>query len=71
MKKIIGYGLLVLSFAVWGVIALLPFLALSKGQIAGATTILIITGELAFLSSLTLLGKEVWEKIKAIFKSKK
>ena len=71
MKKTIGYILLVLSFVFWAVIALLPFLELSKGQIAGATTFLIIAGEVAFLASIALLGKEAWGHIKAIFKPRK
>ena len=71
MKKIIGYILLVLSFVFWAVIALLPFLELSKGQIAGATTSLIIAGEGAFLASIALLGKETWGYIKAIFKPRR
>jgi len=49
----------------------LPFLDLSKGQIVGATTILIIAAETAFVASIALLGKEAWGKIKAIFKIKK
>ena len=71
MKKTIGYILFVLSFVPWAVIALLPFLDLSKGQIAGAATILIIAGQVAFLASIALLGKEAWEHIKAIFKPRK
>jgi len=49
----------------------LPFLDLLTGQIAGATTILIIAAETAFVASIALLGKEAWGKIKAIFKIKK
>ncbi len=71
LKKTIGYVLLVLSFVPWALIALLPFLDLSTGQIAGATTILIIAAELAFFAAIALLGKEVWERIKAIFKPRK
>ncbi len=71
MKKTTGYILLVLSFVFWAVIAGLPFLDLSKGQIAGATTLLIILGEVAFFASIALLGKEAWQHIKAIFKRKK
>ena len=70
MKKIAGYICLVLSFAVWGVIALLPFIDISKGEVAAATTFLIISGEVLFLVSIALLGKDAWEHIKAIFKRK-
>ena len=68
MKKVIGYLCLVVSFAVWGVIAWLPFLDISKGDMAIATTILIISGEVLFIASIALLGKEVWGKIKGLFK---
>lgn len=71
MKKAIGYVLLVLSVVPWAVIALLPFLEISRGQIAAATTVLLVSGEVAFLAALTLLGKEAWQHIKAIFKQKK
>ncbi len=70
MKKTIGYILLGFSFVPWAVIALLPFLEMSKGQIAGATTILVIAAEVAFIVSIALLGKETWERIKAIFRPK-
>lgn len=70
MKKIIGYIFLVLSFVAWGIITVLPFLDISNGEIAATTTALIISGELLFLASIALLGKEVWQKIKAIFKTK-
>ena len=68
MKKTIGYIFLVLSFVPWGAIALLPFIDISKAQVAGATTFLIISGELLFWASIVLLGKEVWENIKGKFK---
>lgn len=68
MKKIFGYVFLALSFAAWGVIAILPFTDFSKGQLAGATTVLVISGEVLFLGAIALLGKEVWGHIKAIFK---
>jgi hypothetical protein len=66
MKKKVGYALLVLSFVPWGMIALLPFLELSAGQIAAATTALIIAGECLFYISIVLLGREAWQKIKSL-----
>ena len=68
MKKLLGYICLVLSFVAWGIIIALPFIDVSKGEVAAATTFLIISGEVLFLISIALLGKEVWEKIKTIFK---
>jgi len=70
MKKTIGYILLGFSFVPWVVIPLLPFLEMSKGQIVVATTILIIAAQGAFVASIALLGKETWERIKAIFRPK-
>jgi len=67
LKKIIGYISLALSLIAWGAIALLPFIDISKGQVVGATTFLIIAGELLFWASVVLLGKEAWEKIKGMF----
>jgi len=71
MKKKLGYTLLILSFVPWGMIALLPFLDLSVGQIAAATTALIIAGECFFYLSIVLLGREAWEKVKALVSFKK
>jgi len=71
MKKTFGYLFLVLSFVVWGIIAALPFMDINGGEMAATTTTLIISGEVLFLVSIALLGKEAWLKIKAIFKSKK
>jgi len=71
MKKTFGYLFLIFSFVAWGAITLLPFIDISKSQVAGATTFLIISGELLFWSSIVLLGKEVWENIKGKFKRSK
>lgn len=68
MKTIIGYILFVLSFVAWALIALLPFIDISKVQVAAATTFLLISGEVLFWFSLVLLGKEFWQKIKDFFK---
>lgn len=71
LKKSIGYMFLALSLMAWAAIALLPFIDISKVQVAGTTTFLIITGELLFWAAIILLGKEVWEKIKSTFKRNK
>jgi len=71
MKKMFGYLFLILSLVAWGLVALLPFIDISKGQVAGITTALIIAGEALFLISVALLGKEAWGHIKAIFKRQK
>lgn len=65
MRKTAGYALLVLSFLAWGAIVTLPFLKITIGEAAALTTGLIIAGEVTFYLGIALLGKEVWEKIKA------
>jgi hypothetical protein len=67
MKKIIGYIFFVASFIAWAAIAILPFLNLSIEMVAAATTILIVGGEVAFILSIALLGKEFLEKLKILF----
>jgi len=71
LKAIIGYILFVLSFVAWALIALLPFIDITKVQVAAATTFLLISGEVLFWFSLVLLGKEFWQKIKGFFKRNK
>ena len=69
MKKIIGYIFFVASFVAWAAIAILPFLNLSIEMVAAVTTILIVGGEVAFILSIALLGKEFLEKLKIFFVS--
>jgi hypothetical protein len=68
MKKVIGYILFVASFIAWAAIAILPFLSLSIEKVAAVTTILIVGGEVAFILSIALLGKEFLEKLKIFFR---
>jgi hypothetical protein len=68
-KKIIGYILFVASFIAWAAIAILPFLNLSIEMVAAVTTILIVGGEVAFILSIALLGKEFLEKLKISFRN--
>jgi len=71
MKKVFGYSFFILSFVVWGLIGMIPFFTASKGDMATATTILIISGEVSFLVAIALLGKDFWLKIKSFFTVKK
>jgi hypothetical protein len=64
MKKVIGYFLFVLSFMAWAAIASLTFLNLSIEKSAAITTAMIVGGEIAFVLSIALLGKEFLGKIK-------
>lgn len=69
MKKIIGYIFFVASFVAWAAIAILPFLNLSIEMVAAVTTMLIVGGEVAFILSIALLGKEFSEKLKILFRN--
>ena len=66
MTKVVGYFLLVFSFLTWGAIALIPFFDVTAGKAAAIATGLVISGEGAFVLSIALLGKEVWNKIKSV-----
>ncbi len=64
MKKLIGNILFVASFIAWAAIAMLPLLSLSIEMAAAITMVLIVFGEIAFVLSIALLGKEFLEKMK-------
>jgi hypothetical protein len=49
-------------------IPVIPWLGLSKIQIAGITTGLLITGEVLFYLSLFILGRSFYDKIKSKLK---
>lgn len=70
MRKACGYALLALSCLAWGAILALPFFDISVGEAAALTTGLIVIGEATFFFGIVLLGREVWEKIKAAFRGK-
>ena len=65
IRKACGYTLLALSFLAWGVILAVPLFGISIGAAAALTTGLIIAGEVTFYLGIALLGKDVWDKIKA------
>jgi hypothetical protein len=67
LKKAAGYILLALSCLAWAVIFALPLFEISVGEIAALTTGLIVVGEATFFLGIALLGREAWEKIKAIY----
>jgi hypothetical protein len=69
--KTIGYIILFISCVSFLMILVVPWLGLSKIQIAGITTGLIITGEILFYLSLIILGRSFYEKIKSKLKFRK
>ncbi len=68
MKKAAGYVLLALSCLGWAAIFALPLFEISVGEAAALTTGLIVASEATFFLGIALLGREAWEKIKAVFR---
>jgi hypothetical protein len=71
MIKITGFIILGVSCLLFIMIPVVPWFDLSKTQIAGIVTALIVTGEILFYLSLFILGKSFFEKIKARLKLRK
>jgi len=68
MIKTIGYIILLISCLLFLMIPIVPWLDISKIQIAGITTGLIIAGEILFYLSLVILGRSFYDKIKSKLK---
>ena len=68
MLKTTGYILFLVSCLSFLMIFVVPWLGFSKIQIAGITTGLIIAGEVLFYTSLIILGRNFWYKIKSKLK---
>jgi hypothetical protein len=68
VKKIIGYIFFGLSFVMWLVPAFVGFFSLPTKVVAFIITGAIVMGEVFFIVSIILLGKEFWNKIKRIFR---
>jgi hypothetical protein len=74
MIKITGYIILIVSCLLFLSIPVIPFLGFSGGRIAAITTGIFIAAEVTFYTSLILLGKTFYEKLKSklrFWKSKK
>lgn len=68
MNKLIGYILFVISCLLFLLILIVPWFDFSKTQTAGITTGLIIAGEILFYTSVILLGRAFFDKIKGKLK---
>ena len=68
MIKVIGYIVLLISCLLFLMVLVVPWFGFSKIQIAGITTGLIIAGEILFYTSLIILGKSFFDKMKSKFK---
>jgi hypothetical protein len=67
MLKLTGYILLSISCLSFILIFIMPWFDFSKTQIAGITTVLIVIGEVFFYTSIFILGKTFYAKLKAKF----
>jgi hypothetical protein len=70
LQRILGFGLIFLTWIFWGMIFVIPFLKLGVKLSAILITILLI-GTNAFYVGLFLLGKEYAEKFKIRARLKK
>ena len=68
LKKRIGVLLIVLSFAFYGILLLVPFGPFSAGRKAILFSVLVILGEASFWIASLILGKELITKSKNIFR---
>ena len=65
LLKIMGYIILAISCLLFILIPVVPWFDLSAVKIAGITTGLLVAGEILFYTSLIILGREFYKKIKA------
>jgi len=49
----------------------LPLFEIAVGEVAALPAVSIVAGEATFILGTALLGREAWEKIKAVFRNKK
>jgi len=64
LLKLIGFIILAVSCILFILIPVVPWLGFSAGQIAGISAGLLIAGEILFYSSLIILGRSFFDKIK-------
>jgi hypothetical protein len=64
MLKITGYILLTISTLSFIMFFIVPWFDLTKAQMAGISTVLVIIGEVLFYLSMLILGKTFYAKIK-------
>jgi hypothetical protein len=65
MLKTTGYILLAISCLSFILIPVIPFFDFPAKRIAAITTVLIIIGEVLFYTSMFILGKAFYAKLKA------
>jgi len=71
LKKAVGYILLTISCLAWAAIFALPLFEIAVGEVVALTAVSIVAGEATFFLGTALLGREAWEKIKAVLRNGK
>jgi hypothetical protein len=66
--KITGYIILIISCLLFILIPVVPWFDISAGKKAGIAAGLLIAGEILFYTSLIILGRTIFEKIKSRLK---
>jgi hypothetical protein len=71
LKKKLGTLLIILSFAFYGILLLVPFAPFSAGRKVMLSSILVVLGEASFWIAALILGKELINNYKNIFRREK
>jgi hypothetical protein len=71
LKKRLGMLLIILSFAFYGILLLVPFAPFSAGKRVILSSILVVLGEASFWLAALALGKELIKNYKNIFQREK
>lgn len=71
LKRRLGMLLIILSFAFYGILFLVPFAPFSPGRKVILSSILVVLGEASFWIAALILGKELIKNYKNIFQREK
>ena len=71
LKRRLGMLLIILSFAFYGILLLVPFAPFSAGRKVILSSILVVLGEASFWIAALILGKELIKNYKNIFQREK
>lgn len=67
VRKTLGVVLIALSVVLGGFWSLAMFADFSPGEKGSITLVTLVAGEIAFWLGVTLLGREIWDRFKALF----
>ncbi len=71
LKRRLGLLLIILSFAFYGFLLMVPFAPLSAGRKVILSSILMVLGEASFWIAALILGKELIKNYKNVFQREK